>query len=134
MSIQLSWKWLAGFFDGEGCIALASQNVGREAKAVRLYVSQNGKQSWVLDEIADFLEAQGMRVYRRPLAATGHRDIQVNEFDSVEYMLKRLVPHLIVKRERAEECLRYMREVRKMKKRHGRKWFMHISFVPASLR
>ncbi len=131
---QLSWKWLAGFFDGEGCISVARQNPGQPPSAVRLSISQNGVQSWVLDEINEFLETAGVLTYLRPLAETGQRDVQISEFDSVEYVLKRLSPHLIVKKARAEECLRYMREVRKLKKEHGKWWLRHVTSVPAPLR
>src|SRR5215471_15933376 len=98
----MTWEYVAGFFDGEGSV-----HYGRtptERRIVRVTFTQGVKQNHVLYEIQEFLESYDIKSGMNGLGTklrVSLPDIPV----CLEYML----PHLIVKREKATECLAFLR-------------------------
>jgi hypothetical protein len=128
---SVSWEWLGGFFDGEGCIEIKPQNYGRSLMTVRLSIAQYGKNSWILNEIKSFLEEYGVTVYLKPKSKGG---LYVNPINDVKFVLNELLPYLGVKRERAEECLKYIEEMKEAKERYGMHEFSKYLTPPKRLR
>lgn len=133
-SQQLNWKWLAGFVDGEGSICVRPLNYGYNAHGVTIGIAQTPPNDWILIEIGKFLERNGVSCYVPKTGVKGHGGLQISEFDSVEHVLKKLRPHLLVKRERADRCLKYMKQVRAAKERYGRLNWSKYVIPPPRLR
>jgi len=101
---------VAGFTDGEGHIGITWNGKNPNFK-VTLY--QNAEQSWVLHEIQEFLESEGIdaRFYaakrkvdvRRP---TVGYFLSVRRVADVQKFLQSAMPYLIVKRGAAIEVLK----------------------------
>jgi hypothetical protein len=109
---MISWSYLAGFFDGEGCVNYANSGSKRTYR-VRLTFSQafpRGKQ--LLLEIKTFLEANGCKLgqistsgYQRAIDKQGWQ-LQVTERQSTELIMKKLLPHLHIKKLEVQDALR----------------------------
>jgi hypothetical protein len=92
---ELDPRWIAGFFDGEGCITAATQS-GHRLPSLR--VTQ--KKRWVLDLLR---ERYGGYVFIRK--STGVYNIQFLR-GSAKRLLCDIAPYLVLKREQAELALR----------------------------
>ena len=93
---NMSWQYLAGFLDGEGCFK-SYRNGGRIARP-RITVGQKDRE--VLDRIQEFLGTSN--------AVTLSRDcyyLQYNRLSVVLYILTGIFPYLIVKRRDAQAIL-----------------------------
>lgn len=109
---MISWTYLAGFFDGEGCVNYANSGSKRTYR-VRLTFSQafpRGKR--LLAEIKDFLEASGCRVanistsgYMKDEAKQGWQ-LQVAAKHSTELIMRKMLPHLHIKKLEVQDALR----------------------------
>lgn len=105
----ISWEYVAGFFDGEGCVdcRIGTQTTGTIRRQSRLKVYQNRRD--VLDAIVTFLEIEGIKAtvetHTRPdRIAMGHGGsfaLAVNGVLNVYKMLYGMLPYLIVKSEEA---------------------------------
>jgi hypothetical protein len=104
-----TWQYLAGFFDGEGCIEWRSSFV--------LVVTQSDRADNVLAHIAIFLRSRDVRcilrarrLYKRkdPVRWRPQSQIEVLDWRSVRRCLRKMLPFLIVKRERALKALEYI--------------------------
>lgn len=132
----MNWAYLAGFTDGDGCIT-REMSKGTYHYA-RIRWAQKESDSAVLDEIADFLAAQGMKIGKRQFAVAraGHRypqrELAVTNAEDTRRVLHELMPYLIVKRARAIEALAILDHVHHMKRLHGNKYRLHLSAAPSS--
>ena len=107
----MTWEYLAGFVDGEGHISVRN---GAVNGGVRLNIAQAGDVGkCVLLTIREFLLARGItptqvrEIHRRP----GHLQcyvLEVTKRAELMKVLKRLLPHLIVKKVVAQDVLRFL--------------------------
>lgn len=105
----MQWAYVAGFFDGEGCIQFQPSKSAMKATFV-----QSTKQHQVLYEIAEFLKQAGITCNIRP-AATRRiaKDGRICEFstlamsnaESLVIFYSAVLPFLIVKRAKAVDAL-----------------------------
>ena len=98
-SAALSWEWLAGFVDAEGCIAFSP-----DRRAFTLAIAQ--KHTSVLQKIATFLKANGIEsanIY--PSGQDGYC-LKVTTQGKLMVLLDRLLQNgLLLKRNQAETAL-----------------------------
>ena len=108
--LPMTWAYVAGFFDGEGCVDCREKKNGTGASfQFRLKLYQNERA--VLDAIHDFLAAEGIpsvvEVHARPdRISAGHAGsfaLVVNRVLNVYKMLDAMQPYLIVKQKEAIE-------------------------------
>ncbi len=112
---ERKWIWLAGFFDGEGCVQIAKR--AREERRWVLSLSIANTHLETLNTlIADF----GGRMYCKPRAEDWHKDCWYWSATGDEAMevLRRLLPNLRVKRLQAEIGIEFQERLRS--KRYGR--------------
>lgn len=115
----MDWSYLSGFFDGEGSINIRNgfrQN-GKTHKSVQLILAQVFYQADVLEKIRDFLlnEAIHSSVHiRQPKLVISQLHamhiLSVSRYSDVWKMLEKMLPLLIVKRQKAIEALEFLRE------------------------
>jgi len=108
---EITWEWLAGFFDGEGCVRAYQGKQGQARPYVQM--SQAAPRERVLYEISDFLNSQGInnRVFRNPAAKKHWNDyfgLQVIGRTHCAEFLRSVLPHLRVKTEEATTVLEYL--------------------------
>ena len=116
----MTWEWLAGFTDGDGCITVS---IGT---ALRIRWTQKESEAWVLDEIVHFLEAEG--VFKKSsyysVTTQGHvyqqAELSVGAQNEVRQVLEGLLPHLILKHETAKAGLAHLDYVDNERLLHGR--------------
>ena len=102
----MTWEYIAGFFDGEGCIGIYPD---KSTTRVLVEMSQAEPQERVLYEIQEFLAEHGImfsarRVERRGTHAPCHKIYTVNRRVASEF-LKHIEPFLRVKRLKAKELI-----------------------------
>src|SRR5215471_7953237 len=100
----MDWPYLAGFFDGEGCVS-----IGRNDRPCCTIAQSVGSHN-VLQQIKEFLLSQdiacNVHQHVRPVAGRKKAEaLWISSSVAVEDFLKNLLPHLIVKREKAETAL-----------------------------
>jgi hypothetical protein len=129
----VTWAYLAGFTDGDGCIVLeVAKGTYRYA---RLRWSQKLENARVLEEIAAFLRSQGLKVSSRnfSVATKGHRypqcELAITNGDDTRKALEEMLPFLIVKRDRAVQALAMAQFVARMKEKYGNKYRRHLRVV-----
>jgi hypothetical protein len=106
----MTWEYLAGFTDADGCISFGKRiRDGRESWYFAIRWAQAERASIVLDEIATFLRAEGIAVNGRQFNVSRagqvypQRELNVQGRQTVLDILRKLEPHLILKREKAQE-------------------------------
>lgn len=105
----MDWPYIAGFFDGEGCISITRVSV--KGMRPRLQITQAEPGAIVLEEILRFLKmngVEGARTYRVPRRFPHHKDkkvLMVQYMSGVGTMLTGMLPYLRVKRQKALEAL-----------------------------
>lgn len=115
-----SWQYIAGFFDGEGNISIIGKS-----KMINASFSQARRPGNVLEEIKKFLLARGVRCRISMHCPEGPRrmlceQLKVTDWRSNRKLLRKMLPYLIVKRDKALSTLQYIR---------GKKW--NASLIPA---
>jgi hypothetical protein len=109
--MQMSWTYIAGFFDGEGCIGFyPAKNTTR----VLVEMCQAEPREHVLFEIQGFCASQGINLTHRVVARRGnhaptHKLYTVNRAVASEF-LKRVEPYLHVKLLKAQEMIAWADE------------------------
>ena len=104
---KMTWEYLAGFFDGEGCICIYKV---RGVPNVIATVSQSEPRLAVIDEICRFLVEHEIRFSRYHRSRENKNWSDVNTINiihrgSLRKFLKYMIPKLIVKKEKAIEAL-----------------------------
>jgi hypothetical protein len=94
-------NWIAGFFDGEGCVSINSGTNGRtEKRYVKVSVSIAQKDRDILEKIR---EQHGGKIYEYK-SSNSHALFWQKQCD-VKKILEELIPYLIIKKEKAIEAL-----------------------------
>ena len=106
----MSWEWFAGFFDGEGSIAISRVR----NRSVRLSIGQVDPTP--LNAIRIFLFDRGIEGRMYFIPHSGNRQdswvFGINAKEPVHYTLKHLLPFLIVKERKAQEALQFLAGMR----------------------
>lgn len=107
-SVKMSWKYIAGFTDGEGSLAIYDYDntkYGGTSKGKRAYVGicQKTGNDKVLMEISKFLRKHDMQhcFYRSLYEGKNHCKmtwIRLSHKTHVKKFLQKVLPYLIVKR------------------------------------
>lgn len=102
--MNITWPYLAGFFDGEG-------HLNTRNASPRFQITQKPVQ--VLEKIKEFLKTQhniqsGIYVHK-PGKNRGEDNhvLAIQKTKDVVYVLKHIFPYLIVKKTVAQDVLRY---------------------------
>ena len=96
---ELSWPWLAGFVDAEGCIGI--QPAGKH-----LSLSITQKDGAILEKISGFMQADGITTGQVRHDGRVAHYLSVNALESVLILLDNLLRNgLFLKREQAEAAL-----------------------------
>ena len=111
MNDQLWWAYIAGFFDGEGCIFVSSLTP-------HVIVSQSGERGrQVMDDIEGFLASKGVsHIHRVHKVYKGNKAHYLPKFEirifrrlPVEITLRGMLPYLRVKKLEAQDALRRLK-------------------------
>jgi len=100
---RMSWAYIAGFFDGEG-------HIGMQGRGIQLSMAQSRKRGLeVLREIKEFLALHGVKssTYINKNPEKCH-SLWVTNRPDIRYLLNLLMPYLHVKKEEAQDHLRYI--------------------------
>lgn len=99
---MVSSEYLAGFFDGEGCIDIATRGSKHKQLYLRLAVSQTN-----LQVLSDIQEEFGGGIYTIKKRADHHKQAWVLVWTTKTALdvLKRIYPYLKVKRSQAQLVL-----------------------------
>ena len=93
----MTWNYIAGFFDGEG-------SIGHNGKGYRLTIPQTSY--LVLEEIKNFTKKGDIiKTVKRKSHWKDNWVYYVARQKDVQIFLKKLLPHLIVKRKLAEQTI-----------------------------
>ncbi len=90
---MITWEYLAGFLDGEGCFKIYGGYP-------RVTIGQNNLE--VLTKIKEFLFLTNTITLSR-----GCYYLQINSRYDVEHLIRGVMPHLIVKKDDAEAILNH---------------------------
>ena len=93
---MITWEYIAGFFDGEGCV------MGHN-KTPRISIAQ--KRPQVLVEIQDFLYEHDIRSQIFTYSTKDISQLRINARLEVISFIDGVLPHLIVKKEECEQAL-----------------------------
>jgi len=111
----INWAYIAGFFDGEGNIAIKrhSRNWGYGFPLCRT-VQAGDRGFRILTKIKDFLEVEEIRSRISVKRDSAHihqdcYDLSIDGWLGVNKFLTFLLPYLEVKRTEAQDILRYRR-------------------------
>lgn len=100
----MTWEYLAGFFDGEGCICIC-----KRGNSHRTLLTINNCNKEVMDKIDFFLLTSS---YRKRKVSTFSRKpiyvIDIREQQQIKVILKGMLPYLIVKKRKAELMIEYI--------------------------
>jgi hypothetical protein len=101
---RVTWQYVAGFFDGEGCVGAPSGRTG-----IKLQIAQ--KTAAVLEEIKSFLDAQGIvcAISRNRSHPAQMYTLHIDGRAAARLMLEGLRPYVIVKKQSVEDALRQLR-------------------------
>lgn len=111
----MTWQYLAGFFDGEGCISIEKVGDGRNTyRRVRITIGQSEPQHLVIYAIADFLDDHGLhprtyvQSYEHMSAAKPQHSLRLMRASEVRWFLEKMLPHLLVKEGQAREAIAFI--------------------------
>lgn len=109
--MDMTWEYIAGFFDGEGCIQ-------GYLSTPRVSIAQ--KRPLVLQEIQKFLWEQDIRsqIFRYSSEKKDLSQLRINAGEEVASFVENVLPFLIVKK---EECIVALNKIR-LGSRKRRKW------------
>lgn len=105
----MDFSYVAGFFDGEGCVRTQYKSY-----TLQITIVQSTKQDAVLFEIRDFLRTQGIKA-NLFVADTSNgryapiRTLSIGDSASLIKFFNGVMPHLIVKKEKAIKALEWAR-------------------------
>jgi hypothetical protein len=98
----MDWHYVAGLFDGEGTISYGGKNRTQVAVAV----TQSKPNVVLLEALADFLDDEEI-VFSWGEQPKYYR-ITISAQAEVRSCLDRMIPHLILKKDRAIEAIRFL--------------------------
>lgn len=102
---RLSWKYIAGLFDGEGCIDIQISKQNYINPRVRMAMAEPGKE--VLEMLSN---TYGGNIYKRNRSSTNSDWMdsyswQMTGYKRCCYFLRQIVKHLEIKKEQARLIL-----------------------------
>jgi len=102
---RLSWKYIAGLFDGEGCLDIQISKQNYITPRVRMAMAEPGKE--VLEMLAN---TYGGNIYKRNRSSSNSDWMdayswEMNGYKRCCYFLRQIVKHLEIKREQARLIL-----------------------------
>ena len=120
--MRMTWPWVAGFFEGEGCITwYTGKKKGTAGRGAVVTIGQKDQTSLVL--IQKFLRQEGIeaaRLYWRKPYKSKHRRVvtgcwilQLTRKGENQLFLRRILPYLVSKRQKAIEVLRLQKTQRR---------------------
>jgi hypothetical protein len=124
---QIDWKYLAGFFDGEGHIHIP--NGGKNDRCVRIEFSQSEPRLFILALIQKFLDSHG--ISSKKYVYGGHGTVKVFKHEDAVKLLEHIAPKLILKRDDALKALTLLKSrPRRTNKRckRGHLWSKHAVY------
>lgn len=113
--MEMSWAYIAGFFDGEGCLhAVGDGMAGQHKFSITICQADDiGKQ--VLTEIRNFLQDHGINAFVAAHAPTIYKkkphwkqcwNLWIRQQRSIRLFIEGVYPYLRVKKQRAEDYRR----------------------------
>jgi len=119
---QMTWEYVAGFFDGEGCISLKLTNSKVENGTFVAYWKVAQSEPKILVEIQRFLKSWGIdaKVYRN------HKELVVHTRAGVLFILAQTIPYLRVKREICLDVYDYLLKVEKLIQKYGQHYWRFV--------
>lgn len=124
---NVTWQWLAGFTDGDGCIQ-TNEEPRRQISAVRVSWGQKDEDAEVLDAISEFLASEGVIacVYKSAIVTQGHAYPQavlsVANQAEVYVLLQRLAPFLVAKQDKAYYGIALLDYITEQRENGVRNW------------
>ena len=113
---MMNWAYIAGFFDGEGCLHMVSMSNRRLFQGFNIHIVQAGKRGKrALQQMQEFLHDEGVTsgiYYHKPYKERkvySKQEIWELAFgsrDSIVRFLERILPYLTVKKSEAQDALR----------------------------
>lgn len=108
---EINWAYVAGFFDGEGHVALNEQTKGKLRPT--LVIGQSVRPDLVLEHIRTFLVSVGIpaRIYNRKRNAKtkithlDHQRLHIVDQEAVPSAIIQMLPYLTVKRDASLRAL-----------------------------
>lgn len=112
MSYRMSFRYIAGFFDGEGCIS-CRETMGYPSWQIIIVQ----KSIVVLKVIKTFLLRRNIETGQiTEVNTTGVSCLRISDRINQAMFLNAILPYLIVKKDQAEECLKWLKERSKINK------------------
>lgn len=120
------WPWVAGFFDGDGCIAATLQ----KARYPYLRCQFANKDVATLKHVAELLAAEGIATTWSVHPSANGTYLWVNGFEASKRLLELLLPYLVGKRHQAELALEWV-EYREALQRGSKSDELSMTYVEA---
>lgn len=126
MVIETDRAWLAGIWDGEGSIALFTNQEKDGCTKIKPVVNMVNTDMGIIDKVLSILEEAECNVYivRRIHKNPNHKDvieIKTNSVNEIEKLLLLIEPYLFgIKKNKANILLRYVRRRKERRNEKGR--------------
>lgn len=111
----MNWSYLAGFVDCDGCITRSQKKKYKYAQYTYSVVfTQHSDLEDSMQKIFDFISSHGIKVYfirkisDTKLGECKMINLVVKEQTSLIKILELLIPHLLIKKAKAQEALDYL--------------------------
>lgn len=113
--MTFSWAYVAGFLDGDGWIT-SSANKHARTRRYTVGFTQRATSAVFMEGLVQFLLDEGVACGTLRRIVTSPRipepvemmDIRVSKQEDVALMVRRMLPHLVLKQALAMECLAYV--------------------------
>lgn len=111
--MKLTWEYIAGFFDGEGCVSTHANRARRGSFGTHVSMSQSQERGrLLLLEIQAFLAGYGIKSYLLRInkrAALPQWNLTLAARPSVTVFLQHMLGRVAIKRIVVEDTLRFLR-------------------------
>ena len=117
---KMTWQYIVGFFDGEGCLCIRNRNNYKKGfYHWELSICQSIHQSKVIDDIKSFLDKQkiGSNIYcSSQKSHFGHfgkvemKRLVIGKIREIKNFIDGVSPYMIVKKEKCEKFLNDYKE------------------------
>lgn len=111
--MKISWSYITGFFDGDGCIHFKNRENKDNYKhrTMMVYLDQAKFQGQVLYEISTFLKKENIE-HRIVFNGKSGKYLRlvISSLTNCEYFLKKVLPYTIVKKEKVINAIKYIGE------------------------
>lgn len=101
----LSWEYVAGFFDGEGCIRIADNKKVPQFSLRATFAQSADRGHKVLNEIRIFLEDKGIK--SKIYTVGKQHELTICRREICNLFLAKILPFLRIKKNEAEDILRF---------------------------